>query len=191
LSTRGDRRGFAADRSGLGPTRWHTGDVFGRLCVVVCLLGLLSSCGGDDDDAPVPVVELIPEAVAAVEEHYGAPQEYFEISARIDGVAYVAAVDDATVAEQGSYMADGVFGPPEPIGEASGATFRADQIDVDPDRIFAGIRDELDDPVIIDFAIRGGPDGTVIYDATVVSDGGGLLRVTLGPEGQIQAVTAQ
>ncbi len=147
---------------------------------------LLAACGSEAGTTTGPVVDLIPDAVAAVEEHYGSPQEYFEISADLERVGFVVAVDEATSAEQGSYSADGGFVAPEAVGEASGATFTADRIDLDPDRIFDGLRDELDDPVIVDFAIQGGPDGTVLYDATVASDNGGVLRVLLGPDGQIQ-----
>jgi len=77
---------------------------------------------------------------------------------------------------------------PEPVGEASGETFTADEIDFDPDRIFVQLRDELDDPVIVDLAIQGGPNDTVVYDATVASEGGGVLLVLLGPDGAILAV---
>jgi hypothetical protein len=154
------------------------------------VLGLaLAACSGSGDGSDSgPVVELIPEAVEAVQDHYGAPQEYFEISAGLDSVGFVVAVDDATMAEQGSYEADGGLTVPEPVGEASGETFTADQIDLDPDRIFVPLRDELDDPVIVDLAIQGGPNDTVVYDATVASEGGGVLLVLLGPDGTILGV---
>ncbi|MFW2334297.1 hypothetical protein, partial [Ilumatobacter sp.] len=95
---------------------------------------LLASCGGDANTTAEPVLDVIPDAVAAVEAHYGSPQQYFEISAGLDRVGFVVAVDDATAAEQGSYSTAGEFTAPEPVGEATGATFTADQIDVDPDR---------------------------------------------------------
>ncbi len=157
-------------------------------------LGLvLASCGGPGDDADTagPLVELIPDAVAAVEDHYGAPQEYFEISAGRDAVGFVVAVDGATMAEQGSYGADGEFVAPEPVGEASGETFFADEIDFDPDRIFEQVREELDDPVIVDLAIQGGPNDTVLYDASIASEGGGVLLVLLGPTGAILGAQGQ
>ena len=136
-------------------------------------------------------MDLIPEALAAVEEHYGAPQEYFEVSATLDSVGFIVAVDDATAAEQGSYGADGTFTAPVDVGEASGSTFTRAAIDVEPDRIFDRIRDELDDPVIVDFAVQGGPDGAVIYDATIASEAGGVLLVLLGPDGTINGVQGQ
>ena len=45
--------------------------------------------------------------------------------------------------------------------------------------------------MIVDFAIQGGPDGTVVYDATVASDSGGVLRVLLGPDGGILGAQGQ
>lgn len=161
-----------------------------RTAIVGALALVLAACGGsrDGSESPGPVVELIPDAIAAVEDHYGAPQQYFEISAGLDAVGFVVAVDGATLAEQGSYGADGAFIVPESVGEASGETFTADQIDVDPDRIFVPLRDELDDPVIVDLAIQGGPNDTVVYDATIASEGGGVLLVLLGPDGTILGV---
>ncbi|MDW3212538.1 MAG: hypothetical protein R8G01_00955 [Ilumatobacteraceae bacterium] len=161
---------------------------------VAVALGLLAAaCGGSGGDAgvPGPRIELIPDAVAAIEDHYGAPQEYFEISAGLDAVGFVVAVDEATMAEQGSYGSDGTFVAPEPVGEASGETFFADQIDFDPDLIFEQVREELDDPVIVDLAIQGGPNDTVVYDASIASDGGGVLLVLLGPDGTIQGAQGQ
>lgn len=149
---------------------------------------LLAACGGGGESPAGPVVDLIPEAVEAVEAHYGAPQEYFEISAGLDSVGFVVAVDGATAAEQGSYSVDGEFTAPEPVGAASGETFVADEIDLDPGRIFDQVRTELDDPAIIDLAIQGGPNDTVVYDASIASTGGGVLLVLLGPDGTIRGV---
>ena len=160
-----------------------------RTAIIGALGVVLAACNGSGDGSDSgPAVELIPEAIEAVEDHYGAPQEYFEISAGHDAVGFVVAVDDAAMAEQGSYEADGGLTVPEPVGEASGETFTADEIDLDPDLIFVRLREELDDPVIVDLAIQGGPNDTVVYDATVASEGGGVLLVLLGPDGSILGV---
>jgi hypothetical protein len=151
---------------------------------------MLSACGGEDG-APGPVVDQIDEAIEAVELHYGTPQQFFEISATIEEVNFIVAVDAATAAEQGSYLPDGGFTVPEPVGPASGSTFAAEAIDFDPDRIFEQIRTELVDPVIVDFAIQGTSSGTVVYDATVASESGGVLLVLLGPNGEILGAQAQ
>jgi len=163
-----------------------------RSAVVGLACLLLASCGDGGDAAPAgPRVDLIPDAVAAVEEFYGAPQEYFEVSAGLESVGVIVAVDDATAAEQGSYSAEGVLTPPQAVGPADGQTFTADQIDLDPDEIFDQLRRELDDPAIIDLAIQGGPNDTVVYDATIASESGGVLLVLLGPTGRILAVQGQ
>ena len=155
----------------------------------LALLGGLTACGGSDDASPAPRVDLIAAAVDAVEAHYGAPQEYFEISVDRERVSVIVAVDGATAAEQG-YFGDEGLEVPEPVGEASGSTFTAAMIDVDVDRIFAGLRDELDDPTIVDFAIQGGPGGSAVYDATVLSDAGGRILVLLAPDGTVLGAQA-
>ena len=43
----------------------------------------------------------------------------------------------------------------------------------------------------VDFAIQGGPNDTVVYDASIASDGGGVLLVLLGPDGTIQGAQGQ
>lgn len=158
-----------------------------RRLVLGGVCALLAACGSEGSSVG-PIVDRIPDAIAAIEVHYGSAQEYFEISAGLDRIRFVVAVDGATAAEQGVWVADGSLTVPEPVGEASGSTFTADRIDLDPDRIFTRLRDELDDPAIIDLAIQGGPDGSPVYDATVASDGGGVLLVLLGPEGEIRGV---
>lgn len=159
---------------------------------LICgLIVLAAGCGGDAARGAEPVIDVIPAAVAAIEAHYGEPQEYFEISAGLESVGVIVAVAGATAAEQSSYSTDGGLVVPEPVGEASGATFAATDITFDPERVFDQIRDELDDPVIVDFAIQGGPDGAVIYDVTVATEGGGVLLVLVAPDGTIQGVQAQ
>ena len=153
-------------------------------------LAILGGCGGDDAP-PEPLVGLIDEAIVAIEEHYGAPQRYFEISAGLERVSVIVAVDDATAAEQGYLDSDGGFTAPEPVGPATGSTFAAVAVAFDADRIFDELRRELDDPVIIDFAVRGGGDDTVIYDASIASDAGGVLLVLLAPDGRILGAQGQ
>ena len=155
------------------------------------LVVVAAACGGDDRRAVEPVVDLIPDAVVAIEAHYGAPQVYYEISAGLESVGVIVAVDGAAAAEQGSYSTDGGLVVPESVGEASGATFEATDITFDPEHVFDQIRDELDDPAIVDFAIQGGPDGDLVYDATVATEGGGVLLVLVAADGTIMGVQAQ
>jgi hypothetical protein len=161
---------------------------------------VLAACGGGTDrDAvaicdvdgagPVPVVDQIDNALAAVAAIYPDEPEYFEVSADLERVTVIVAVDRATAAERGSYE-DGMLTGPEPVGEASGAVFTADSVDFEMCDIFDQVRAELDDPVIIDFAITGGPDGKVVYDATVASGSGGVILVLLGADGTILGAQA-
>lgn len=158
--------------------------VLGLLVVAAC------ACGSGSAVQTGPRVDLIDDAVDAVDAHYGAPQDYFEISATLERVSVIVAVEGATAAEQGYFEPDAGFTVPEPVGAASGATFTADALEFDADRIFDGVRDELDDPVIVDFAIQGGPDGSVIYDATVSSAAGGAIRVLLSADGAVLGAQA-
>ncbi len=160
------------------------------LAVAVAGLLAITACGSDDSSSG-PVVDQIDEAISAVEQHYGSPQEYFELSASLEEVNVIVAVDGATAAEQGSFSVDGGLSVPEPVGPASGSTFVAEAVTFDPDSIFDQLRDELDDPVIVDFAIRGTSAGSVIYDATIASESGGVLLVLLGPGGQILGAQGQ
>ena len=161
-----------------------------RLALAAAVVAALVGCGGDDDesDAPPPVVDQIAPALAAVDAQYGAPQDFFEASADLEGVGVIVAVDDATAAERFRFE-NGELSEPEVLGEASGATFRAEDVAFDTETIFDALRDELDDPVIVDFAVQGSEGGPV-YDATVASDSGGVLLVLLGADGRVLAVQA-
>jgi hypothetical protein len=163
-----------------------------RTIPLVLLAPLTLSCGEDvaEFSRPSPRVDLIDDAIEAVEQHYGAAQEYFEISVDRRRVSVIVAVDGATAAEQGYLDAFDGFTPPEPVGPATGSTFTADAIEFDRDHIFDRLREELEDPTIIDFAIQGGPDGAVVYDASVASESGGMLLVLLSADGTVLGAQA-
>jgi hypothetical protein len=177
--------------------------------IVAGLVALATaSCSGDDDPEPPgsvpvnealcldgerasrPVVEMIDPAIASVDELYGAPQRYYEVSADTQRVSLVVAVDDGT-AEQVFYCGAGGRTPPESLGEADGSTFPGDSIDIDPESIFDQLDDELDQPDIVDFATVGAGGDDVVHDATVRSDSGGILLVLLSADGEVLAVQAQ
>ena len=183
---------------------------FGSLAAAAAVLALVvAGCGGDDDggdadgppsavvndarcldadEADAPRLDLLFDAVEVGEGHYGGAQRYYEISVDRQRVSLIVA-DENGVAEQSFYCGEAGFGAPESLGEASGATFTADALDLDPERVLTGIEDELDDPTIIDFVVQAAPDG-VLYDATVRSDAGGILLVLVGPTGEVLAVQA-
>jgi hypothetical protein len=142
-----------------------------------------------DGRLPEPLVGDIDAAITAVEAWYGAPQDYFEISANLQQVSVIVASEEGT-AEQ-AFLVAGEFVEPAPIGEAEAdsQTFTAAEVDFDPDTIFHDISNHLDCPVLIDFAITGSTSG-VLYDTTVASNEGGVLLVLLGPDGEVKAVQA-
>jgi hypothetical protein len=147
----------------------------------------LVACGSDSGRSE-PVVDQIDDAIAAVEVAVGGPQEFFEIAADVARVRLFVATPtgaDAFLFEDGQLIGEAVA-----VEGAAGAAFEASTIAFDPERIFEGLRAELNDPVIVDFAIQGGPNGAVVYDATVASDSGGVLLVLLGPTGQVLGVQA-
>ena len=95
------------------------------------------------------------------------------------------ATDGGATATAYVYL-DGELQPPAPPRDvAGGETFRADALDFDPDVIFTGIADELDDPTVTQFVVVGGPGGAVQYSAFVASSAGGVLDVLLGPDGAV------
>jgi len=136
------------------------------------------------------VIGLIDEAIDIAEDEYDDPVEFFEISADLQRVSLIVASPDGT-AEQLFYCGEAGYVPPTSLGEASGATFRGDAVDVDTDVVFDGIEAELDDPDIVDFAIVGDGQGGVVYDSTVQSSAGGVLLVRLDATGTVLGVQAE
>ncbi|MEZ5298803.1 MAG: hypothetical protein R2697_21735 [Ilumatobacteraceae bacterium] len=176
------------------------------LAVAVPIALVLAGCSGDDGDAAPadgvendalcldgerfdePVVDWIEPAIDLAVETYGDP-DFFEISADLQRVSVIVAVDGT--AEQLFYCGDAGSVPPTSLGEASGSTFGPDAVAFDPAAIFVEPDADLDDPEIGDFAIIGDGEGGVVYDASILSDAGGVLLVRLGPDGAVLAVQAQ
>lgn len=177
-----------------------------RRVVAVALVIALAGCSGGRDagddpdrvavnesaclDAPErdePVVTLIQPAMTLIDDRYGAAQEYFEVSADRRRVSLVVATEGGA-AEQSFYCGDLGLTEPTDLGPASGQTFGAGALEFDAASVFDGIRGELDDPEIVDFAIVGAGEGAVVYDATVRSDSGGLLRIMVNGAGDVLGV---
>ena len=152
---------------------------------------MLVGCGGDGDDPPggLPIVAEIAPAIAAVEAELGGPQDYFEINATTQLVNLFVATDDRSTATAYVYLGGELQPPAPPQDVASGGTFIAEALDLDPDVILTGIAEELDDPDVTQFVIVGGPGGAVQYSAFVVSSEGGILDVLLGADGAVLGVT--
>lgn len=149
----------------------------------------LAACAPEDEGGPL--VDRIDDAIFAVESAYQAPQEFFEISATDEVVSVIVAVDDATEAEQAFWTVDDGLVDPVPLGPMERPTFRSGDLDFDPDDVLDQLRDELPDSEIVDFAVTGTDGGSVVYDARVRSEQGGVLLVLLAGDGRILGVQAQ
>jgi hypothetical protein len=153
-------------------------------------LAMLGACSDGDDDPPggLPLVAEIEPAIAAVEDELGGPQDYFEVNATPQLVNLFVATDGAAAATAYVYLAGELQPPAPPRDVTSGVTFRADALDFDPEVIFEGVVDELDDPAVTQFVVVGAPGGAVQYSAFVISSEGGVLDVLLGPDGSVLGV---
>lgn len=167
--------------------------------VTTLLVGLvIAGCGGSAETGG-PLVRSIDDAVDALRSELSIDDpDLFEVAVDLSGVTLVLAeteIDGDTGDVTGTFATpyrwqDGEIERTGDTAPADGAVFRSSAIAVDPDRIFERIRDELDDPDIVDLVIQGGPDGTTVIDATVVNARGGTLLVLLGSDGAILGVQA-
>lgn len=162
--------------------------VAGLLTGVLALAA--AGCGGDDghDERARPAVAQIVEAVAALELELDGPQEYFEINADAQLVNLFVATDDSTTVTPYLYL-DGELQPPAPTRPvAEGATFTADQIDLDPERVLDQVADELPDSELTTFVVVVGPTDALRYEVLARSPRGGTLAVEVTGEGAIVGV---
>ena len=158
--------------------------------VALLIVAALVGCGGDDADDPTPPVAVadIRPALDAVEAELGAGQQFFEVNATSQLVNLFVAVDDATSAVPYIYF-EGELQPPAPaLSVESGFTFGADAVDFDADTVLDSVADELPDSTIEGFAIEGGDGGVVRYLVSARSAQGGVLAVTVSPDGAVLEV---
>ncbi len=142
-------------------------------------------------DAPIgpePALGLLDGAIAALEAEYGPEPELYELSVDRQRVSMVVAVDGD--AEQSFWCGDAGYALPENLGEADGATFGPDALDVEVDTVFDGVREELDDPEIVELVAVGNPDGSARLGLSVQSASGGVLFVEVNPSGAVLSVQA-
>ena len=136
-----------------------------------------------EGDAPVRV-ELIDDAVAAVEQQLGGPQQYFEINASPTVINLFVALEDATQAVAYVYALGELDPPAEPV-PASGPTFAAADATFDTGLVLARARSELLTSDFRLFSITGNEGGAVQYRAVVQSSQGTEFVVYLSATGAI------
>jgi hypothetical protein len=159
---------------------------------------LLGACSSDDPtetttssvvppiavgSAPVRI-ELIDDAVAAVESALGGPQRFFEVNATPTVVNLFVAVADSTQAVAYVYAAGALEAPAEPV-PASGPTFSTADIDFDTERVIAQVRAELPESDFRLFSITGLDAGGVQYKVVINSALGAELVVLVSASGAI------
>jgi hypothetical protein len=174
----------------------------GVTAAAVAVLALLTiaavGCGDDTDDVPRLRVDLIDTAVDALLAQ-NPDAVFYEVNATPDLVnLFVAAEadDGSTTATAYVYEPGGGLGEPAAPKKASGTTFAADQIDVDPDRVLDEALDQLTTSIPRVFAINGapgpdGPAGAVTYRIVFDSVEGGSLAVSVRGDGVILGVDAE
>ena len=157
--------------------------------VASALVTVLAACASGDEGGPI--VDRIDDAIFAVETHYQAPQDYFEISATDTVVSVIVAVDGGPEAAQAFWSREDGLVAPVPVVAMDRPTFRSGDLDFRPGRVLAQVRDELPNATIVDFAVTAATDGAVVYDARLQSEQGGRLLVLLDGDGRILAVQAE
>lgn len=153
------------------------------LGLVAILATMLVGCASGDEGGPL--VDRIDDAIFAVESHYEAPQDFFEISATESVVSVIVAVDGGPAAEQAFWSLDDGLVDPVPVAPVDRPTFRSGDLDFRPGRVLDQVREELPNSQIVDFAVTAASDGVVVYDARLQSEQGGMLLVLLDGDGRI------
>jgi hypothetical protein len=138
------------------------------------------------DEADLPDVAMIAEAIESLRGELGAEPEFFEVNATARLVNLFVALNGATMVQPWLY-ADGELST-QPAREAVGGTFTADLIVVDPGSVFDTVRSEVPDAVIETFYVHGNGEGGVQYGLLASTLCGGGFDITIGPGGAVLAV---
>jgi len=178
-----------------------------RVLLPVLVVGaVLSACSGDDGTASttapdvticdpqgtaqaepdLPAVDRIGEALVALEQQLGAPQQYFEVNATARVVNLFVALNEGTLAQAWLYL-DGRLTSQE-AQAASGGTFRAADVAFEPDRVLSRVRSEVPEAVLESFYVHGDGKGNVQYGVLASALCGGGLDIVVGGDGAVKAV---
>jgi len=180
----------------------------------LALVALLTAC--DDDDASTPTttttpftatacasqtptlrVDLIDDAIAAVERERGGPQRYYEINAT-ESLVNLFVAGDETGEETGDQTGEvvpytyvgGELSAQDPQTGAQGSTFEAARVQFDPSKVTSCVGAALPDATIQAFDVLGGPGGAVQYSIIARSQVGGQLVAVVDAQGNVQSVEA-
>jgi hypothetical protein len=134
----------------------------------------------------LPRVDLIDDAVAALEAKLGGPQRYFEINATPRLVNLFVELNDGKLVQPWVYL-DGELSSTAAL-DANGHSFAGTALDFDPSTVLSHVRTELPQSRPDVFIIEGGEGGVVRYSVTVTSPQGGQLVVVVGPDGTVKSV---
>lgn len=165
---------------------------------VVAVVSLIAAACGGDDTVPALRVDLVDDAVEAIQAELGDVALY-EVNATPDLVnVFVAteAADGTTTATSYVYEPGGGLSAPAAPQDASGPTFTADQIDFDPDTVLDRAIEELSTSIPRAFAVNGadgadGPADSASYRIVFDSVEGGSLAVMVQGDGAIIGVDAE
>lgn len=130
-------------------------------------------------------VDLVREAMAAVDAARGGTQEYFEVNATGQLVNLFVSVDDATAAIAYVYRPGSGLDTPAPQQPASGPTFAADEVRF-AETVLHPVLDELPTSLPRLFAVNASADGAgVEYRVYFTSTQGGQVAVLVAPDGAV------
>ncbi len=184
---RGPSTSLADGRCGNGSGRWCR-VVSTAAALVIGSASVVVAGGCSESSRPLPVVEEIAAAIAAVDAASATPQAFREVNADVDAVRMFVASDAATAVVGYLYTDGQLLGPAPPESVDPGLTFAADSVDFDPDAVFTAVLNELEDPIIERFVITAADDGRVRYEVFVRSERGGLLAVQVSGDGSVLGV---
>lgn len=158
------------------------------LAAVAFVTAVAAGCGSSDANTEVAFASDVNAAIAAVEAERGPGQEFFEVTATAQLTNVFVATNEGTAAVPYVYR-NGELEPAAPtLDGAEGFTFAAAAVDFDADAVLSQIADELPDASIDSLSVEGGEGGSVRYVVSVRSDVGGVLDVTVSPDGTVLAV---
>ncbi|MDP9464447.1 MAG: hypothetical protein M3P52_07475 [Actinomycetota bacterium] len=136
--------------------------------------------------ATLPRVDLIDEAIAALEARLGGPQQYFEINATPRLVNLFVALNDGKLVQPWVYLG-GELSSTEGRA-ADGFSFAGTALDFDPHTVLSRLQAELPQASAEVFFVEGGDGGVVQYSVAVRTQQGEQLVVVVGADGEVQSV---